>query len=633
MPRSLMMKAPLLCGPIMKEWIVTNGLGSYASLTNSNVNTRKFHGLLVASLDPPTKRWVFVSNVHDRIQVEDKVYDLKEYKGRFFFDVFPSFLYDIERVKIRKTILMEQGKNTTIIKYEVKTDKPIFLIHSPVINSRHFYDVTGQGSVSFKQEVSEHEVCIKPSNIDKTLKIMLRNSTYKPTKYWKEFHYEKDHERNDSWIDNSVLIGDFYKTIKSSEEYFLIFTLENDLDSDHSKIYLQEVQRKKSLLEQTNLPSKFEKLVLSTDNFVVKKGNRKSIVAGYHWFGDWGRDTLISLPGITLVTKRFNDAKQILLTFSEYCKNGLIPNAFMDIDSEAVYNTADASLWFVDRVYQYLKYTNDLDFLEEMWDTLHSIIENYRNGTDYGIHMDDDYLISHAEGLTWMDVKIGDYYPTPRSKKAVEIQALWYNALRIMSNLANILGKDDNYFDLAEKVKESFNREFDQQYDVIDTKDLSFRPNQIFLVSLDFSMIDRRLQEKIINDAQEKLVTIFGLRTLSPDDSRYKETYLGDYNRDIAYHNGTVWPWLMGPFIKAFIKVKNHELAWREFAFQNFLKPMFDVFDDNWDGSIYEIFDGEPPYLPRGCIAQAWSVAEILRSWVEDIENISPKYEDIFYIK
>ena len=616
----------------MREWIVTNGLGSYASLTNSNTNTRKFHGLLVASLNPPTRRWVFVSNVYDRIQIKDKIYDLKDFTGKFIFDIFPSFSYDIEGIKINKTIFMEYGKNTTIIKYKVQTDKPISLVHNLHINSRHFYDVTGRESLSFNQDVLESGISIKPSNIDKTLKIILGDSKYKPAASWIEYYYEKDHQRNDSWIDNNFNIGDFYKPVNGSSEYYLIFTLEDEIESNPLKIYMQEIKRKKGLLNHANLSNKFKKLILSTDNFVVKKGNRKSIVAGYHWFGDWGRDTLISLPGIALVTKRVDDAKQILLGFSEYCKNGLIPNAFMDRDSKAVYNTVDASLWFVDRVYQYLKYTNDQNFLEVVWKTLQSIIDNYKNGTEYNIFMDNDFLISHGEGLTWMDVRIGGYYPTPRSKKAVEIQALWYNALRIMSNLSSVRGTEDNYFDLSEKVKDNFNRQFDKQYDVIDIRDTSFRSNQIFLVSLDFSMINKKQQEKIVGDVQEQLITPFGLRTLSPNDSRYKGTYLGDYNRDIAYHNGTVWPWLMGPFIKAFVKVKNHESAWREYAFQIFLKPMLDVFDEDWDGSIQEIFDGDPPYIPRGCITQAWSVAEILRCWVEDIENISPKYEN-FYIK
>jgi predicted glycogen debranching enzyme len=302
----------------------------------------------------------------------------------------------------------------------------------------------------------------------------------------------------------------------------------------------------------------------------------------------------------------------------------------MDRNSEPVYNTVDTSLWYIDRVYQYLKYTNDRDFLEKIWDTLQSIIHSYKNGTDYGIHMDQDFLISHGSGLTWMDVKVGDYYPTPRSKKAVEIQALWYNALMIMSTLAKASGKDDNYSDLARSVEENFKRQYDQQYDVIDAKDLSCRPNKLFLVSLDFSMIDKELQRKIVEEVQNKLLTVFGLRTLSPDDSRYKGKYIGNFNKDLAYHNGTVWPWLMGPFIKAFVKINDHDETCRDYAYRNFLKPMFDIFGKRWDGSINEIFDADPIYAPQGCISQAWSVAEILRAWVEDIERIQPKYENIF---
>jgi glycogen debranching enzyme len=226
-----------------------------------------------------------------------------------------------------------------------------------------------------------------------------------------------------------------------------------------------------------------------------------------------------------------------------------------------------------------------------------------------------------------MDVKIDREYVTPRSKKAVEIQALWYNALRIMSTLSSYLSKDNHYSDLAQNVKESFRRLYDHTYDVIDTKDLSMRPNQIFLVSLDFSMIDTQLQESIVTQVQKSLVTLFGLRTLSPQDSRYKGTYLGNHHRDFAYHNGTVWPWLMGPFIKAFVKVHHHEAGQRRYAYQHFLQPMLEVYGDSWDGSLHEIFDGDPPFAPQGCITQAWSVAEILRSWVEDIENITPRYE------
>ena len=614
----------------MREWIVTNGLGSYASLTYQNTNTRKFHGLLIASLNPPTERWVFVSNIYDKLQINDEEHNLTDFKPVFNFKFFPSFTYNIEDVKIEKTILMEYEKNTTIIKYEISSKKPVTIIHQPIVNSRHFYDVNSQRYLSFTEEKTTDGVNLKPSNIDKHLKIILKNSSYQPSFYWETLYYSKDRERNDSWVDNNVHIGDFYKTVRNMEEYYLILTIEEEKHIDPQAVYNKEIQRKKNLLTQANLPRKFEKLVLSTDNFIVKKGTGKSVIAGYHWFGDWGRDTLVSLPGLTLVTKRFNDAKQILQSFSEYCKNGLIPNVFMDRDSQPAYNTVDASLWYIDRVFQYLKYTNDKNFLINIWNTLESIIQEYKKGTDYDIYMDEDYLISHGPGLTWMDVKIGDHYITPRAKKAVEIQALWYNALRIMGVLADILKKENPYVTLSEKVKESFNKKFDQIYDVIDTRDTSIRPNQIFLVSLDHVMIDEKLQNKIVKTVQDKLLTIFGLRTLAPDDPRYKGTYLGEYNRDEAYHNGTVWPWLMGPFIKAFVKTKKHHPAWREYAYHNFLRPMLETFNTEWDGSIHEIFDGDPIYTPRGCITQAWSVAEILRAWVEDIENIKPRYEEFY---
>jgi predicted glycogen debranching enzyme len=613
----------------MREWIVTNGLGGYASLTHSGQTTSKFHGLLVASLEPPIKRWMFVSNVTDRIQIKDRVYSLKDHKCKFMFDFFPSLVYKFDGFNLKKTFFMEQGKNTSVIKYSINTNETMIVSHIPVINSRHFYDMTSPGSVSFTQEINDQGVVVKPNNIKKTLRMMLKNSCYVPDGYWEELFYRKDKERNDSWRDHNFHIGEFQIPLKGSTEYYLLFTIEDETPDDPSHIYDREVQRKQRLLTQAALPHVYDKLVLSADTFVVKKGTGETLIAGYHWFSDWGRDTLIALPGITLVTKRFDDAKQILEQFAKFCKNGLIPNLFAERDAQPIYNTVDASLWYIDRVYQYIKYTNDLNLVEKLWPTLQSIIEAYKNGTAYNIHMDNDFLISHGEGLTWMDVKIGNYYVTPRSKKAVEIQALWYNALRIMSILSTLLGKNNPYSELAEQVKQSFNRQYNRPYDVIDTKDLSVRPNPIFLVSLDYPMIEKSMQEYIVDEIQRNLVTLFGLRTLSPYDPRYKGTYLGNHNKDFAYHNGTVWPWLMGPFIKAYVKVKDRGLAQRQYAFHTFLQPMLDVFGESWDGSIYEIFDGDPPYAPQGCITQAWSVAEILRALVEDIEDITPKYASL----
>jgi len=612
----------------MREWIVTNGLGGYASLTNQQTNTRKFHGLLVSSLHPPTERWVFLTNIFDTLTIGNNSYALYEQKNHATFDLFPSFTYHLEGTTITKTIFMEYGKDTTIIKYEIITKKPVSLTHSIIANSRHFYDVNRQRYLSFSQDVFDGGVRTTPSNSNKTLTLLLEKATYEPSPCWMEFFYQTDRERQDSWIDNNVHLGDFHKKIARSVTYYLVASLEDTVNIDFTASLARERKRKESLLSQTQLPNKFDPLVLSSDNFIVQKGNGTSIVAGYHWFGDWGRDTLISLPGLTLITRRFDDAQRILSTFAEHEFHGLIPNAFMERDSHPIYNAVDVSLWFIDRVCQYLKYSNDSEFLEMMWPTMTSIIEWYKKGTEYHIHMDHDFLISHDPGLTWMDVKIGEYYPTPRAHKAVEIQALWYNALKSMAHLSSLVNADDQYADLADQVRDSFLSQYDQCYDVIDIKDTSCRPNQLFLVSLEHSMIDKHLQQEIVSQVQDRLVAPFGIRTLSPGDASYKGSYLGNYNKDIAYHNGTVWPWLLGPFLSAFVKVKKREQKWRRYAYRQFLQPMLSILGDSWDGSIHEIFDGDPLYLPRGCIAQAWSVAEILRAWVEDVENLRPSYEN-----
>ncbi len=615
----------------MREWLVTNGLGGYASLTSKYTNTSKFHGLLIASLNPPTQRWVFVSNIIDKIHINDETLFLENYKKNYSYNYFPNFVYEFDDFKIKKTIFMHHGKNTTIIKYNVNTKKPLTMVHGPIIHSRHFYNLNTHRYLSFQQNFKYNTLFVKPENINKTLKIILKDCSYNHKNYWETMYYEKDRNRCDSWIDNAVQTGYFYKQIKNPTVYYLVLTIEDDLNINPSDVFLKEKKRKEKIIKDSRLPEKFEKLVLSSDNFLVKKGSGKSIIAGYPWFADWGRDTLIALPGLTLVTNRCNQSKEILQTFANFCKNGLIPNTFCDINSEPLYNTVDASLWFIDRVYQYIKYTNDLDFLKNIWETMESIIQNYKNGTDNNIFMDEDYLISHDPGLTWMDVKIGEYYPTPRCRKAVEIQALWYNALMIMNNLAQVLDKKNFYNDLVDKVKQSFNDKFDKFYDVIDTKDTSIRPNIIFLSALDFCMIDKNIQDKILDIFQEKLLTIFGPRTISKDDGKYKGYLFGNYNKDEAYHNGIVWPWLIGPFIKSYVKLYNGKKN-REYAFKKFIKPMFDIFGDKWDGSIHEIFDADPIYAPHGCISQAWSVAEILRACIEDIENKKPNFENNFIL-
>ena len=384
-------------------------------------------------------------------------------------------------------------------------------------------------------------------------------------------------------------------------------------------------------------------LILATDAFIVHRDstNTKSVIAGYHWFNDWGRDSLISLSGLTLVNRRFDEAKSILSTFKHYCDEGVIPNAFPDsCEGIPAYNTVDATLWYFNAILQYLKYTNEFQFVQEkLWPTLESIVDNHVNGTFFDIHMDQDGLIAHGPQLTWMDAAPGGMPTTPRNGKAVEIQALWYNALKTMQLLSTRFQREsaETYRLMAEKTRRSFLEKFwnphrNCLFDVVVSNaknDASLRPNQILAVSLDFSLLDKSMAEQVVSVVWKYLLSPCGLRTVESNDSRYVGKYSGDrWQRDKAYHNGAVWPWLLGPFTTAFLKLKNHEAQWRSFAFENFLKPLFmkELYRAGL-GSISEIFDGDTPHEPRGCISQAWSVAEPLRTYLEDVLLKRPLFE------
>jgi predicted glycogen debranching enzyme len=382
-------------------------------------------------------------------------------------------------------------------------------------------------------------------------------------------------------------------------------------------------------------------LVLAADAFVVRTANRqKSVIAGYFWFDSWGRDTFISLPGLLLVTGRFGEARQIFLEFRDHCRNGLIPNVFGDESHEPIFNSVDASLWFVNAALQYVKYTGDFRFVRnELWETLKGVIDTYSRGTLFGIHVDGDRLVSHGAGLTWMDARVGGIPVTPRAGKAVEIQALWYNALRTMELFAEKFGQDaaaNGYGDIAERAKSSFNRMFWNGekgclFDVLADggADESLRPNQVFAVSVDFPILDQSKMESVVDFVQREFLTPVGLRTLSKGDSRYAGVYAGDrMTRDKAYHNGTVWPFLLGPFVRAYLHVKGYSDVNRKRVLTDFLSPLLrDRLHDLGVGTICEVFDGDFPYRAGGCVAQAWSVAEVLRTYVEDVLQFKPKFE------
>jgi predicted glycogen debranching enzyme len=670
---------------IKLEWLITNGLGGYASSTVLGINTRKYHGLLIAAFSPPTDRNVLLSKIDVELWVQNKKFHLanQEYLGvihpqgfkhltRFTLSPFPTFFYEVNGIYLQKILFMPHLKNAVIASYDVNNclNKPIQIKISPQINSRSFYHITDRFNkeLVFRQENFKNGFKVEVK--DKKSHFYLTSTEGKfisddKAKYWIDrAFFRVDASRGESCFDDNYVPGVFIIHIKPNEkkQFYISAFVEKDKTEDSAlfsilqknevckTLYFEELERKHDLLNlffkqnpEVKVKDWIKLILLSMDHFIVLRNStrKKSIIAGYHWFEDWGRDALISLPGLTLVTGRFEDAKDVLLTFKNYCNEGMMPNKFPDRDGDQpIYNTVDASLWYVYAVYQFLKYTGDFDFVyQELWITMKSIIDNYADGTLFKISMDDDGLIKNGPQLTWMDAIVSGKPATPRKGKTVEIQALWYNALRIMSRLAEYYFKkkeSDKYRLMAKKVYKNFNKKFwdPQQECLIDTlnngePDYTIRPNQVFALSLDFSLLDFWKMDKIMHILWSKLWGTYGLKTLVKDDPRYYGKYVGGLiSRDAAYHNGTIWAWLVGPFVTAFLKTKKYTDYWRKFAFDNFLQPLF--LDELYRfglGEISEIFDGDLPHKARGCIAQAWSIAEPFRAFVEDILLKRPPFE------
>ena len=675
---------------LSREWLVTNGLGGYASSTVLGINTRKYHGLLVAAFNPPVNRWVLLSKLDESLKIGNRSYDLgtNEFRdvmhpngyrflSEFMVAPLPTFRYCVTGVNLQKMVLLPHMKNVTVVIYEASnlTEEELSVFISPLINSRHIYNTTDKSKIewSFIQKHEEKTVIINSS--DSLSSLILSSScdgSFVEESWWVEkMFFRVDASRSESSIDDNFRPGFFKFSVnpKETKQFYVIAVAGKDEAEaqnvfssfgaetvDVNLLVSEELERRKALLQQFSehnvglmLTDWLKWLVQATDSFIVFRAStgKKSVIAGYCWFDDWGRDALISLPGLTLVTGRFEDAREILLTFERNCSNGVIPNRFSDRAGDIpLYNTVDATLWFFNAILQYLKYTGDLRFVKDnLWSTLNEIVDCHVYGTLFGIHMDADGLIAHGPQLTWMDATTIDGFVTPREGKAVEIQALWYNALKIMQLLAKRLNQTDKteaYGSMAEKAKKSFLEQFwspenGYLFDVIndDGADSTLRPNQLIAASLDFPLLDGAKSESVVEVVWKRLWGKYGLRTLSEADPRYIGNYLGDWKqRDIAYHNGTVWPWLLGPFITAFLKTKNHEEYWRKFALNNFLLPLFrtQLFLAGL-GTISEIFDGNSPHLPRGCIAQAWSVAEPLRAYIEDVSLVRPpnwnKFADV----
>jgi predicted glycogen debranching enzyme len=666
-----------------KEWILTNQLGGYSASTILGMNTRKYHGLLVAALDPPGGRTVCLAKLDEEVFAENRFYALgsNEFHGnifpqgyRFLNEIviapFPSYRYNLMEIKVRKTIFMLKGKNATVVTYNVlnQGDADAKIRIFPLLTCRHFHSVIDRKQIpfDFSQQIKDRQVELFFNNPKAT--VVVRSTTEKFTNratWIDRLYYREETSRGESNTDDWYQPGYFEVHIPNKcEENFAIVTAAstnrqecNDtLDAigctihDVNRHLESETAQHEKMLDQfynsnNQVPTSdwLSWILLAADSFITKgKVNKTSVVAGYFWFETWGRDTFISLPGLILATGRFEKAKDILFNFMQHSKQGLIPNFINDKTGEPSYNTADATLWFVNAVLQYSKYTGDLKFVQQqIWDGLKAIIENHLKGTAFNISVDKDGLLAHGPQLTWMDAEVEGKVITPRAGKAVEIQALWYNALETMKLLAkrfDEINLSEKYAGIAEKAKESFNDKFwnyERGYllDVVEASgvDASLRPNQVIAVALDFTMLNNSKSKSVVDVIQRELLTPYGLRTLARSDSRYRGIYVGDrFNRDHAYHNGTVWPWLLGPFTEAFLKTKEQGTI-VECPLKAYLLPLFtqQIFKAGL-GTISEIFDGDQPHEPRGCVAQAWSVAEPLRAYLEDVMQIRPKYEKDF---
>jgi predicted glycogen debranching enzyme len=644
---------------LRREWLETNGIGGFASATIVGLHTRRYHGLLTAATTPPVGRYLLLSKLEETVYIGAHRLELSvnQYPGvihpqgyrylrRFRLDPFPIFTYEVDGVAIEKAVFMIQGENSTVVHYTVDGEGggALRLEIRPLIAFRDYHSTTHENDAIRRElHIEPGQVAMTPYAGLPTLYLAHDADAVEPAGDWyRAFEYAAERERGLDWVEDLFQPCTLrFDLGQRSQAAVIASTAPHDVRGV-AAYRRAEVARRRALWAAA--PSDdpcVRTLMAAADQFIVARGAQQTVIAGYHWFSDWGRDTMIALPGLTLTTGRFAVAKQILQAFVRHIDQGMLPNRFPDAGERPEYNTVDATLWLFEAVRAYLKATGDAAFVQSLlYPALNDVIAWHTRGTRYGIRRDGDGLLtSGAEGaqLTWMDAKVGDWVVTPRRGKPVEIQALWYNALQIMAHLAQEFGdqqRAQGYADMATQARCSFNLSFWNEaaaclYDVVngDRRDAAIRPNQIFAVSLPYTMLSHERAGGVVAAVERELLTPYGLRTLSPSDPGYRGRYEGDPGRrDSGYHQGTVWPWLMGPFITAYLRVHGHGEATRQQALA-WLTPLRHHLAEAGLGQVSEIFDGDAPQRPRGCIAQAWSVAELLRVLVHEV--LQPKAEAI----
>jgi predicted glycogen debranching enzyme len=627
-----------LSAALRREWLVTNGLGGYASGTLAGPNTRRYHGLLVAALAPPVERTVLVGGSIDWATYGGQRYPLSTHEyldgtldprgdrllSSFQLDgTLPVWTFGLGDALLERRVWMAYGANTTYVRYHlVRGSGPVQLSLMPLVTYRDFHKLARGWGWQPRVQTVEHGLEVHAWDAARPLHIFAPGAEVGAgdTWYWNFLHRE-ERARGLDFASDLYVPGHFSATVEPGQSITMLLSVEDQPDLRAEQALGRERTRQRALLRRAHVlrsPSFIQQLVLAADQFLVSRDDGRTVIAGYHWFNDWGRDTMIALPGLTLVTGRADEAADVLRTFAQFVAEGMLPNNFPDQAGQTPgYNTVDATLWYVLAIDAYTRITRDHKLIRDLLPVLRDILEWHIRGTHYGIGVDatDGLLRAGAPGLqlTWMDAKVGDWVVTPRTGKPVEVQALWYNALRIVAAF------DDRYAALAAQVHTSFLARFwrpDVGYlsDVVDGPggdDLSLRPNQIFAVSLPFPLVDGTVAASVVRSVGRSLLTPLGLRSLAPREVAYRGDYSGDQvQRDGAYHQGPVWIWLIGAYIDAVARTtgSHADALGLLAAFAHHLR-------DAGLGSISELCDGDPPHLPHGCISQAWSVAEVLRSW------------------
>jgi predicted glycogen debranching enzyme len=641
-----------------KEWIYTNGLGSYASTTALGTNTRRYHGLLVASFNPPTERKVIVSRIEEHLYFgNDSVIalstnqfseDFIDPKGYEYFTEFnrkplPETIFTLNGKKVKKTVFMVNQSNTTVVEYANIGLKPFKLRLRPFLAYRDYHSLAREDAFfDFYTEKNKGYWKTYAHYGAHPLFYTTTKGDWTQEKLWYKNHfYQGEQARGLDTQEDTCTTGYYEVWLEPGENVYLTFSLDESMMlKEPVRLKLAEIERLSKLKKGYQYNDDFLiDLILAGNQFIVKRQSTQSdtIIAGYHWFTDWGRDTMIAMRGLCIAVGNRKTSQSILSTFFKYLNQGMLPNRFPDNGEEVEYNTIDATLWLFVTLYEYYQKFKDLDFVEDVFSQLTEVLEAHIRGTRYNIHVTPEGFLYGGEGiaqLTWMDARVGDYVVTPRHGCPVEINILWYNALKIYQYFAGKLSKDNAYEEYIGKIEHNFRAFFWNEAgylnDVVlptQAPDASIRPNQIYALSLPFTLLSDTEEKQVFDTVTKYLYTDYGLRTLNQEHPDFKPTYGGDqWQRDTAYHQGTVWPFLLGEYWSAYLKVHQYSLEAKETVKRMMIPLKNHFYHDNCLHGISEIFDGEKPAMGKGTIHQAWSIGALIQVIVQyglinNIEN------------